>query len=250
MKKIISTILSKENVAFNTFVFKLQTSQNHELEAGKFFMAYTNKKFLGVALAVFEIFNPKEFSFILKINGVGTLALSNLNVGDNLPVLLPLSDKLTLTDKKIVYFIGGGVGIAPMYEIIKAIPNSQKYAILAFRKENEICGEDKFLSINKNVNICCDEKTNNYFHGNVIEYLNTLEINYSQAYFYICGSFGMLKALDLFLSKRNAQGKLLLENVMACGFGVCNSCNILLKNNSIQKVCENYAFDIGTINYE
>jgi len=144
-------------------------------------------------------------------------------VCDKIKVLAPLGNSFyydsKISNKKRVFAVAGGVGLGPILFAVKTAPFPAGL-IAGFRTEELIPDNAIFAGIK--TAFCTDDGSAG-FNGNVVDFLKRTDIN-SDDLIVACGPTPMLKALHNFATERNILCKVSMEEMMACGIGVCMGC--------------------------
>lgn len=187
-------------------------------------------------------------TFIYKIMGQGTKALSTARVGDLIKVIGPLGNGFPIQDDSTrIVLIGGGVGVPPLYELgcrLKAA-GKQITSVLGFRDRGSVFAEAEFAALGETI-ICTDDGSYGYA-GLVTQALEAAAIDFDTIY--ACGPKAMLKAVDL-AYRDTRQGYLSFEERMACGIGACYGCMTPTKA-GLKRVCKDGpVFALGEARYD
>lgn len=161
--------------------------------------------------------------FMFNVAGEGTKLLSSKQNGETVNILGPLGNGFNFEGEfESAVIIAGGLGAAPFPFLTKKLKNKRIYSFIGGRSEKEI--------ITHGLENCIISTDNGSvgFRGNVVESFKRYidEIDLDNTVIFSCGPTPMLKAVqDLSLQyKINCQ--LSTECAMACGFGICQGCNI------------------------
>lgn len=221
-----------DNTALNysNFLIKLKPQMTlPKLVPGQFVNVEINNSaeiFLRRPFSIFEVdYHNNTISLIVKILGRGSKKLTETKIGDAISVIFPLGKGFTkpyVSDR--ILLVGGGSGVAPMLFLAKEAGLAQqdidillgaralqdhidvgayeKYGKLFFTTEDGSLGEKGFVTQ----------------HSQFIDNIKSYDKIYA------CGPDAMMKAVA---SQAKANGvfcEVSLENLMACGFGVCLCC--------------------------
>jgi dihydroorotate dehydrogenase electron transfer subunit len=256
-KKEVRNLVVIENTALNATNFLIRFSSSEPLPSllpGQFVnieIKDASEIFLRRPFSVFDVdYDQNTFSIIVKILGRGSKKLTEINAGATLSVMLPLGKGFTFPEKMDnILLIGGGSGVAPM---------------LFLSKESGL--------VKKNVNLLLGAKTK-HDHINVDEYAQ-----YGNLYFtsedgsfgekgfvtqhsvfqnklklydkiYACGPDAMMKAIAREAKIANVFCEVSLENLMACGFGVCLCCIEPTVNGNLCVCTEGPVFNINDLKW-
>ena len=243
MKEEALTILSNEKVGLDVYLMKLQSQDKLDLKAGQFAELKIDKFYLRRPISIFE-FKDNQVGFLYKVLGKGTKAMSQMKKGETIDTILGLGNGFDLSKSNKPLLIGGGIGIAPLYQLGKELKalNKEVTFLFGFKNKDEIIMIDEFSKIG-NVIITTDDGSYSY-KGNPLSYLKDNQIDFD--YYYACGPLVMLK----FLSSSFANGEVSLEARMGCGFGACMGCSIKTTN-GFKRVCkEGPVFKASEVIYE
>jgi dihydroorotate dehydrogenase electron transfer subunit len=155
---------------------------------------------------------PGELAFLIEAVGPGTRALCGLERGDRLGVLGPLGNGYRL-DVGRPLLVGGGIGVAPFPYLSEALGGPP--ALLGFRSEHH--AEAAALVPNAEV---------------VVEPTLVTEVMPDGFDVLACGPEPMLEAV-----RALAPGaQLAWEAPMACGFGACYGCAVMI-GGELKRLC-------------
>lgn len=99
-------------------------------------------------------------TIVFQAVGKTTHLLSELNVGDRIAHIVgPLGQPSHIEDFGTVVCIGGGIGIAPIYPIVKALKENDNkvISIIGSRSKDLIIFEDKLKKYSDELIICTDD---------------------------------------------------------------------------------------------
>lgn len=231
-KKEVRNLVVTENISLNAtnFLIRLRSSETlPQLVPGQFVnieVKNTSEIFLRRPFSVFEVdYSQNLISLIVKILGRGSKKLTEVSVGEELSLIFPLGKGFTIpNENERVLLIGGGSGVAPMLFLAKEsglnrnnvhlllgartnedhinVDNYRQYGNLYFTTEDGSLGEKGYVT------------QHSVFQNNIN--------NYDKIY--ACGPDAMMKAIAKEAMKANVFCEVSLENLMACGFGVCLCC--------------------------
>lgn len=240
-----------EYLELNQDLYLITFSSTDELpllSSGQFFMLQLENIYLNIPLAAYQNINANKFNAVIKVVGPGTeLFIKTKPTIVN--IFTPLGAMSPLVKDQTVLLVGGGTGSAILYELAKKLKtnNNKVIVCLAFKNKTDLFGIDSYIELldKENVFVACQDKTD-YFYGNILELISHYQIKFD--FIYACGSVNLMRALDI--QYPTISGYLIYETKMACGYGVCAACTILLKNGFTQRVCVNPNFKMHSIAYE
>lgn len=177
-------------------------------------------------------FDKETLTLIYKVVGGGTEALSKMQKGESLDLLLSLGNGFdTSKSGQNPLIIGGGVGVPPLYALCKRLiaEGKKPSVILGFNTKTEIFYEDEFKNLGADVTVCTVDGSYG-IKGFVTDAMKDLEYDY----FYTCGPSPMFKAIE---SVANTSGQYSFEERMGCGFGACMGCTCKTKYGN-KRICK------------
>ncbi len=185
---------------------------------------------------------------LIRRAGDGTNALSQLNTGDTLDILLPLGNGFSYTNEESrLLLVGGGVGVAPMLYLGDQLKQNgfKPEFLLGARSANDLLELEEFKAIGP-VHISTDDGSAGE-HG-----LVTTNSIFEQQWdhIYCCGPAPMMKAVASVARRIGAKCDVSLENMMACGLGACLCC---VENTVKGNVCvctEGPVFNIDDLTWQ
>jgi len=230
--KEVQDFVVTENIPLNATNFLIQLVSSKPLPKfvpGQFVnveIKNSNEIFLRRPFSVFDIdYTNNTISLIVKILGRGSKKLTEISEGESLSIIFPLGKGFTFPnpDERIL-LIGGGSGVAPMLYLAKEselnpdnvhlilgaksvddhinIENYRQFGNFYFTTEDGSMGEKGFV-------------TQHSVFQNKLKTFDKI---------YACGPDAMMKAIAREAKKNNIFCEVSLENLMACGFGVCLCC--------------------------
>ncbi|MDR1928917.1 MAG: dihydroorotate dehydrogenase electron transfer subunit [Endomicrobium sp.] len=223
--KKISTNYFKLSVKIDESIYK-------DCLPGRFFMINIPGVFLRRPMSIYHVKN-NVLSFLYKVVGKGTKLLSNIKEKTLLNLLGPLGNgyNLKIYKKFNHVLIAGGTGIASISFLITKLKKGILY--YGARSKKDLLFLDKFKK-NWEVIISTDDGSKGY-KGHITDLLSK-RIK-TEDVLYACGPNLMLENILYIAREKKIKGFISLEERMACGFGNCQGCAIMV-NNEIKMVCK------------
>ncbi len=178
--------------------------------------------FLRRPISFFDVnYTTSEVHLLIQEVGAGTRHLSRLQRGDVLNLIYPLGHPFTLTEGRRFLLVAGGVGIAPMLLLGKALLEAGKEPVFlfGFRSADQIFDLSRYGSLG--VVYLSTEDGNKGDMGLVTEHPM---IRSAYDGIYTCGPEPMMKAVAAIAEERDLFCEASLETLMACGIGACLCC--------------------------
>lgn len=230
--KFVSNFEVVENIRLNstTSLIKLVTdSELPDIKPGQFVNIEINDApgiFLRRPFSIFEVDHPNRvLSLIVKVLGRGSEKLTHVAQGVTISVVYPLGNHFTMPQQEDrILLVGGGSGLAPMLFLAKksGLPAHQVDIIIGARSKADHVNMEHYGKYGKLHYTTEDgswgEKGYVTQHSLFVKNLREYDRIYA------CGPDGMMRAIAKEAKKVGIFCEVSLENLMACGFGVCLCC--------------------------
>ena len=231
-KKFVTEFTVVENRALNATNFLLKVkapSSLPQIKPGQFVnveIPNSNEVFLRRPFSVFEIdYAENSLSMIVKILGRGSKTLTQINTGEKISIVYPLGKNFTypeISDR--ILLVGGGSGVAPMLFLAResGLPAANVDLILGARTAEDHVNVDEYR---KFANFHYTSEDGSLGEKGFVTQHSVFTKNL-KAYnkIYACGPDGMMRAVAREAKAAGVFCEVSLENLMACGFGVCLCC--------------------------
>jgi dihydroorotate dehydrogenase electron transfer subunit len=231
MNKKVSEFIVIENIRlnYNNFLIELQSSiVIEDIQPGQFvniLIQNSPSTFLRRPFSIFNVNYERNTIFVLvKIAGIGTQNLVNIKKGDTLNLIFPLGKGFSIPKaNEKVLLVGGGVGVAPLMFLAKEAVKmgADVNVLLGARSINDHILIEEFKKYGR-VSITTDDGSLGT-KGFVVSH-DVFESDFKFDRIYSCGPDAMMHAVAQKASFAGIDCEVSLENMMACGFGVCLCC--------------------------
>ncbi len=231
MTSALYEVISNEKLTENVYKMVLGGDTTSIVAPGQFINIKLDGLFLRRPISIYD-WDKESLTIIYKVVGEGTCAMAKIKAGKKLDCLVGLGNGFdTGTSGENPVLIGGGVGIPPMYGLLKKLISQGKKpsVILGFNTKDEIFCESEFRDICENVYVTTVDGTYGT-KGFVTDVLKNLDYTY----FYTCGPMPMFNAIE---SVAKGSGQFSFEERMGCGFGACMGCTCKTKYGN-KRICK------------
>ena len=191
-----------------------------------------------------------EVSFLVQIVGEGTRALSRLQTGDTLNVILPLGNGFTMPespDEKVL-LVGGGVGVAPLLYLGVRMREMgvEPTFLLGARSQSDLLQQEAFRAVGR-VFVTTEDGTAGE-RGFVTQH--SLLQNERFTRICVCGPKPMMLAVARYAKSVSTPCEVSLENMMACGLGACLCCVEDTQQGNVCVCTEGPVFNINQLKWQ
>lgn len=256
MKKRIEdlTVTQNRRLGESFFVIDVFSSMGlPEILPGQFVQALVTESpatFLRRPLSVHDV-NPttETISLLVQIAGAGTARLSRLKPGEKLNVVYPLGNSFTMPSKgEKVLLAGGGCGMAPLLFLGRKIREAgvEPVFALGFRNSSRVLDHEEFKRLGP-VHLATEDGSEGD-KGFVTDLPAFSENEWDRVY--CCGPEPMMKAVAKQCHKREIFCEVSLENLMACGIGVCLCCVVPTTSGNLCSCTDGPVFNIRDLKWQ
>ncbi len=178
-------------------------------------------------------------TIVFQVVGASTYKMSKLKAGDSfMDITGPLGRPSDLLEKDIeelknmkILFVGGGVGVAPVYPQVKWMHEHgvDVDVIIGAKNKDLIMYEEEMREVAGNLYVCTDDGSYG-FHGMVTAVIDDLVQNQGKKYDR-CVAIGpviMMKFACLTTKKYGIPTVVSMNPIMVDGTGMCGACRLVV----------------------
>lgn len=165
-------------------------------------------------------------SVLYKVVGRGTELMSGIHRGDSIDILGPLGQGFELNPRgSKALLVAGGIGIAPFFPLAEHLLKSgyTVHCLVGARCSDDFADLDDLTELGVSIS-CCSNDGSRGEKGLVTSLLKDALVQQSYDIAYACGPNPMLAAVKEVCAEHKVPLQLSLEQIMACGLGVCLGC--------------------------
>lgn len=225
------TIVEKKILSDNVKQFKIKAPLvAKKAKAGQFIILRIDEKGERIPLTITDYDRKEETVTIIFMEvGKTTKQLGKLEIGDSiLNFTGPLGEASEIKKYGNIVCIGGGVGIAPLYPIIKALKLEDNYiiSILGARNKNLLMLENEIGKYSDEFFITTDDgsKGTKGFVSDILQ--NIIDSNKKIDIVWAIGPVIMMKVVADLTKKYNIKTIVSLNPIMVDGTGMCGGCRV------------------------
>ena len=247
-KKILA---DKLNIRITQLEIKAEEISKKAL-AGQFVVLMVSENGERIPLTIVEN-NRKEGTITLIFQEVGltTKLLGNLEKGDSVYALLgPLGNPTEIKKYGNVILIGGGVGIAEIYPVAKALKEKNNFivAILGSKTKELLILEDKIGNIVDKLYITTDDGSygRKGFVTDVLEEILERDFNL----IYAVGPIPMMRRVSFIAKNFNVKTIVSLNTLMVDATGMCGCCRVSVDGKTKFSCVDGPEFEADKIDWD
>jgi ferredoxin--NADP+ reductase len=223
-------ILKKEELSEHVTLFEIEARDiARKAKPGNFFILRTHEQGERVPLTIADFDRGRgTITAVFQKVGKATNYLGTLNEGDAITdVTGPLGNDSHIENFGRVVCVGGGVGIAPIYPIAKALKEAGNNvtSIIGARSKSILFWEEKMRNISDELIITTDDGS----YGTKALVTAPLEdiLSYEKVHLVIAiGPAIMMKFVCRTTEKYNVKTIVSLNSIMIDGTGMCGGCRV------------------------
>lgn len=250
----MNRIIHKKQFSEKVFLFEIEAPLiAKSRKAGHFVIVRVGRKGERMPLTIADA-NIKRGTITLVVQKVGlsSTKLCNLNVGDYVTdVVGPLGNATHIEKFGTVLCAGGGVGVAPMLPIIKALKDAgnKVLSVLAGRSKELIILEDEVRANSDETIIMTDDGSYGEKGVVTVGMEKLIKQEHIDKAFAI-GPPVMMKFCCLLTQKYNIPTDVSLNTIMVDGTGMCGACRLTIGGKT-QFVCiDGPEFDGASVDWD
>lgn len=224
-------ILKKEELSDLVTLFEIEAKNiAKKAKAGNFFVLRINEEGERIPLTIAD-FNEEKGTITTVFQKVGktTFHLGSLNEGDFIAdVIGPLGKNTHIENFGKVICVGGGVGIAPIYPIARALKKAGNtvISIIGARTKNLIFWEEKMQSVSDNLIVTTDDGSYGRKAVVTIPLDELLKEQNDIKQVIAIGPAIMMKFVCITTEKYKVKTIVSLNSIMVDATGMCGACRV------------------------
>ncbi len=247
-------VLQKEEIAPGIFLMNLETPRvAAKAQAGQFFVLRVDDKGERIPLTIAD-FNRKEGQIVTVFQVVGrtTAKLADLKVGDELATLVgPLGKPTEISQFGFTVLIGGGVGVAALYPILREFKKAGNftYTIQGARSKEFLIWEEKLLAYSDKLILTTDDGSKGR-KGVVTDPLKEVLEKEKVDLVFAVGPSMMMKFVSEITREYGVKTVVSLNPIMVDATGMCGACRVEVGGKTYFGCVDGPDFDGHQVNWE
>lgn len=223
-------IIAKKVLAPNVKLIKVKAPLiSKKALPGQFVVLRIHEKGERIPLTIADRdLNEESITIVFQEVGKTTKLLGKLNVGDYILDLVgPLGNPSEIHNYRVIVGVGGGVGIAALYPILKALKEKGNYviSIIGGRSKEYVIFKEEIEKISDELYITTDDGSLGR-KGLVTDVLKELLESKSINRIWAVGPTIMMKVVSDLTKKYKIPTIVSLNPIMVDGTGMCGGCRV------------------------
>jgi glutamate synthase (NADPH/NADH) small chain len=227
-------VIQKESFSDTTFLMEVEAPDvARAAKPGQFLIVRLGEGRERIPLTIADFDREKgTVTMVVQVVGKSTKEMSYLKVGDYIQdVAGPLGRPSHIEKRNKVVLVGGGLGVAPVYPILRAHKEagSHTISIIGFRNRSLIFWEERFRRYSDELIICTDDGS--YGRKGLVslplqEILEADEKRRGIEEVIAIGPMIMMKVISEVTKPYGIKTTVSLNTIMLDGMGMCGGCRV------------------------
>ena len=247
-------IVRKERLNEVTWLFDIEApAVAQKAQPGQFIILRVAEKSERIPLTIYDYSSDKgTVSIVVQALGKSTHQLAEVpENGSILDFVGPLGHSTEIKNFGKVVCIGGGIGVAPIFPIARALKQAgcEVISIIGARTKDLLILEDQMKQVSDRLLVCTDDGT--YAKkGFVTQVLQELLDSEKAARAWAIGPLLMMKAVCDVSRGYKLKTIVSLNCIMVDGTGMCGSCRVSVDGKTMFACVDGPEFDGHEVNFE
>lgn len=251
VSQVIEEALVIENLALNkeTFLITLKTTAIAKMaKAGQCVKLRAwapaelgGSPFLDRPFSIHKTGPGGSLSVLYRVVGAGTLALSLVQKGQKVKLSGPFGHSFPEAVKSKIapkfYLVAGGLGLAPM-GMVKDLLGAGSTIFYGEKSGQQQVPKPWLEDWAEKDFIATCENGDGYGRKGLVTLPLKEALEQERRPIFTCGPIGMMAAVVALASDYGVKAWVSVEARMACGFGICLTCSLALKNGERIRACQ------------
>lgn len=226
-------IVNKEKLQSTITLYEIEAPLvAKEAQPGQFIILRVDENGERIPITIYD-YDPEKgtVSIIVQTIGATTMKLDKKEAGDYIQDFAgPLGKPTEIDGTKKVCVVGGGVGCAIAYPVLKKYFESgaEVDAVIGFKTKDMIILEDKFRESCKELKVCTDDGTYGVEGPVTVALEQFIEEGKQYDEVFAIGPMIMMKFVSLTTAKYDIPTTVSMSPIMIDGTGMCGGCRLFV----------------------
>lgn len=222
-------------------------------KAGQFFILRTDEKGERIPLTIADFDRDAgTITTIFQEVGRTTKELGKLVEGDYISDFVgPLGEPSEVGKLGRVVCVGGGVGVAPIYPIAKALKEAgnEVISIIGARNKELLFWEEKMAAVSDRMIVCTDDGSHGH-KGFVTDMVKQVAAEGKIEHLWAIGPMPMMRAMAATTKPLEIKTTVSLNPIMVDGTGMCGACRVSVGGETKFACVDGPEFDAHQIDFD
>lgn len=223
-------IVQKKKLAEDTYLVKITSPEiAKRAQPGNFVILRLDDKGERIPLTIAD-HDKRTITLVFQAIGKTTLDLARLKKGNSvLDLVGPLGNPTEIREFGTVCLVGGGLGIAPLYPIARAMKGAGNRLVIVIgaKSKKHLFWEDKLTKVSDQLVICTDDGSKGR-QGFVTDAMRDL-LRKKLDLVIAIGPLVMMKAVSS-MTRQLVKTVVSINSIMIDGIGMCGGCRLTVNN--------------------
>lgn len=248
-------IIEREVLAENIYRQRIKAPRIAKYaNPGQFVIVRIDEKGERIPLTIADFDREKQtVDIVFMAIGKTTKQLATLGAGDSISDIVgPLGKPSDIEKVEKIVFVGGGIGVAPVYPLARAYKEAGIHviSIIGARSADILIWEDKMDTVSDELYITTDDGTKGH-HGFVTQVLEKLLTEDPSIQKVVAiGPAIMMKMVAAVAAKFNVPTVVSLNSIMVDGTGMCGGCRVSVGGKTQFACVDGPEFDASLVNFD
>ncbi len=247
-------IISKEDLGNKVYGFVVEAPRiAAKAQPGQFFIVRQGEGYERIPLTIADFDREKQtITMVFQAVGASTLALAKLEPGDEVTDMVgPLGQPSEIENLGKVVVVGGGVGVAPIYPIARALKaaGNEVISIIGARSKDLLFWEDRMREASSRLLVATDDGSYGQ-KGFVTTLLEDLLKTEDIARIWAIGPMVMMRAVTNLTRPYGTKTIVSMNPIMVDGTGMCGACRVAVDGQTKFACVDGPEFDGHAIDFD
>jgi len=247
-------ILKKQDLGNRVYLLEATAPRIAKVcKAGQFFIIRQGEGYERIPLTIADSDAEKgTITMVFQAIGASTTALSKLEVGDEVADIVgPLGKPSEVENYGRCVVVGGGVGVAPCYPIVKALKAAGNHvtAVIGARTKDLLLWEERFREASDELLVATDDGS--YMHKGFVTELLEEKIKKNECDIcWVIGPMPMMRAACNMTRNYGTKTIVSMNPIMVDGTGMCGACRVCVNGETKFACVDGPEFDGHKVDFD
>lgn len=247
-------VAARESLAPDTFLWDVEAPDvARAAEPGQFVMVRLSDTGERIPLTIADFDRKRGLvTVVVKVVGKTTEEMSRLPIGAPfLDFIGPLGSPTKIIPESSVILVGGGIGIAPLFPILRGFraTGTKVATVIGFRTAAGIFWRERFTSLSNRFLLATEDGSQG-IQGTVVDGLKKMIATESINGILAIGPIPMMQAVAEFTRPLGIKTYASMNPIMVDGIGMCGSCRVTVDGKVLFACVDGPDMDAHKVDFE